>query len=162
MDMRRILERRGLIRVIPYESIYKDQMIEIAMGIHGDSVYGDLPLDEAKLIRQLAACGDIVPDRYFRLAVREDEVLGGFYGHVRKTFFCDEILAHDLGWWVKPASRGGRAAILLLADFEKWAKEQGARKVMVGQSTGRNIEQTTKLYEHCGYRVIGFNTVKDL
>ena len=90
------------------------------------------------------------------------EVFGGFYGHYHATFFSHEIIANDLVWFVKKNRRGSAAAILLLADFERWAKEQGAKKVMVGQSTARDIERTTKMYLHCGYRVIGYNTVKEV
>ncbi len=160
--LERITERHSTIQVIPYDSQYRDQALAIANEMHHDSIYHDLPLDEEKVIRQLAACGNLVPDRYFRLAVRNGEVLGGFFGHVRRTFFCDELLAHDMGWWVKRDKRGSAAAIMLLIDFEKWAIEQGAKKVMVGQSTEINIEATTKLFKHCGFRVIGFNTVKDI
>jgi GNAT superfamily N-acetyltransferase len=130
--------------------------------MHEHSVYRDMPLDMDKVFRQLSACGNIVPDRYFSMAVLGDTLLGGFYGHVRRTFFCDELLAHDMGWWVTKTRRGSAAAVLLLADFERWAREQGAKKMMVGQSTAIDIDKTTRLYEHCGFRVIGFNTVKDL
>lgn len=160
--IRRIVERPSSIKIIPYSDEYRDGVVEVAHEMHRNSIYHDLPLDEAKVVRQLAASGTMVADRYFRLAVMNGEVLGGFYGHVRKTFFCDELLAHDMGWWVKESARGSLAAIKLLADFEDWAKAQGARKIMVGQSTEINIEKTTRLFQNCGFRVIGFNTVKDL
>lgn len=160
--LERIQARHATIRVVDYAHEYRDQVLDGAEEMHRNSIYHDLPLDKDKVIRQLSACGDTIPDRYFRLAVRDGKVFGGFYGHVRRTFFCDELLAHDMGWWVMRHARGSAAAILLLADFERWARAQGARKVMVGQSTEINIEATTKLFKHCGFRVIGFNTVRDL
>lgn len=158
----KVAARHVTIKMVPYDHQYRDQTLAIAHEIHAESIYHDLPLDEEKVIRQLACCGGVVPDRYFKLAVRNGEVLGGFFGHYRRTFFCDEILAHDMGWWVRRDKRGSAAAVVMLLDFEQWALEHGAKKVMVGQSTGRNIEVTTKLYEHCGFRVIGYNTVKDI
>lgn len=157
----RVAERSS-IRVIDFDAKYAEQAATIAEEMHRNSIYHDMPLDKPKVMRQLAACGNQVPDRYFRFAVRGDELLGGFYGHHRRTFFCDDILAHDMGWWVKQTARGSAAAILLLADFERWARAAGAKKIMVGQSTEIDIERTTKLFEHCGFRVIGYNTVKDL
>lgn len=156
------LTARSTIRVVDFEPRFTEQVAFGAEEMHRNSIYHDMPLDKAKVVRQLAACGKSVPDRYFRLAVRGDDVLGGFFGHHRKTFFCDELLAHDMGWWVLEKARGGAAAILLLADFERWARAAGARKIMVGQSTSIDIARTTKLFEHCGFRVIGYNTVKDL
>lgn len=162
MDMSAISARHAAIEIVAYSDIYRDQVIVGAHQMHEDSIYHDMPLDTDKVIRQLACCGNLVPDRYFKLAVRGGVVLGGFYGHVRRTFFCDELLAHDMGWWVLRSKRGSAAAVVLLADFERWAIAQGARKLMVGQSTAINMERTTKFYEHCGFRVIGFNTVKDI
>lgn len=162
MDFTRIQARYPDIKIIAYEPQYREQVVAIAHEIHLESIYADMPFDEDKIIRQLACCGSLAPDRYFMLAVRQGVVLGGFFGHVRRTFFCDELLAHDMGWWVQGIRRGSAAAILLLADFEAWAKQQGAKKVMVGQSNKNNVARTTKLYEHCGFTILGFNTVKDI
>lgn len=150
------------IRVVDFEPKYLAGTISVAREIHAHSIYSDMPMDEAKVIRQLSASGRLVPDRYFKLAVRGDDVLGGFYGCVFKVFFCDEMTARDLGWWVKQSARGGAAAILLLLDFERWARESGARKCMVGQSGVENIDRTLRLFRHCGYTLTGYNTAKDL
>ena len=154
---------KSSVKVIEFDPKYADGALEIAREIHAHSLYANMPLDEAKVMRQLSAAGGaLVPERYFRLAVRGDEVLGGFYGAVAKTFFCDELLARDMGWWVKQTARGGAAAVLLLLDFERWARAAGARKCMVGQSGVEDIERTKRLYEHCGFTLTGYNTAKEL
>lgn len=137
-------------------------MLVVAREIHAHSIYCDMPLNEEKLVRQLSASGGSVPDRYFRLAVRDDEVLGGFYGCKLRVFFSGETIVKDMGWWVRQESRGSVAAMLLLGDFEQWGREQGARRAMIGQSGVENIDRTRKLFEHCGYKVTGYNTSKDL
>lgn len=158
----RIQARNRSIEVVDYSPRYLEGVLEGAREIHAHSIYRDMPLDEAKVGRQFAAVGSIAKDRFFKIAVRGDEVLGGFYGCTLRVFFCDELTAKDMGWWVKENSRGSMAAILLLAEFEKWAKAQGARKCMIGQSGVENIERTTRLFVHCGYSVTGFNTCKEL
>ena len=150
------------INLVDYDPKYMAQTLEIARYMHQGSTYAGMAFNDEKLIRQLAACGTIVPDRYFKLAVHGDEVLGGFYGNIHSTYFSDEMLANDLVWIIKPSARGGGASLMLLADFERWAKEKGAKMVMIGQSTGMDIARTTKLFQHCGYRTVGFNTVKEL
>ena len=150
------------IRVVEYEPKYLEGALEVAREIHAHSIYANMPLNEEKLIRQLSASGNIVPDRWFRLAVHGDEVLGGFYGCILKVFFSDETTAKDMGWWVRQSARGSAAAILLLAHFEQWAREAGARKCMLGQSGVENIDRTRQLFEHCGYKVTGYNTCKEL
>ncbi len=161
--IQKALTRPSSIQVVEWSDDYRDQAVAIAREMLAASpVYSGLPLDEAKLVRQLSAAGKGVSERYFRMAIRGGAVLGGFYGVISSTFFSNELIARDMGWWVKSTARGGMAAVLLLADFERWAHTNGAKKVMVGQSMAINIERTTKLYRHCGFTVIGFNTVKDI
>ena len=164
IDMARVADRFTTIRVIEYAPAYREGTLQVAREIHARSMHANLPLDEVKVIQQLALSGEKVPDRFFRIAVRRDtdEVVGGFYGIAHRTFFCNESVAKDIGWWVKEDARGSAAAILLLLSFEKWAKARGARKVMLGQTGVENIESTRKLFEHCGYAVTGYNTVKDI
>lgn len=159
----RIAARFRSIRIVPYDPAYLESGLEVARGIHAHSIYRTLPLDETKLIRQLGSSGtEFAPDRYFRLAVRAGSVLGGFYGCVMRAFFCDELLAKDMGWWVRPEARGSAAAVLLLIDFERWAIERGARVCTIGQSGIENIERTGKLFMHCGYQFTGYNAAKVL
>lgn len=149
------------MRVIPFERRFVDQVLELARAMHAESVFHrDIPLDEAKLIQQIEA-GSALPHVYFRLCVRDDEVvLGGFFGTISSIYFSTERVAKDLAWFVRPTARGSAAAVALLADFEAWAAERGVQHVMVGQSTGVRPETTKALYERLGYRAVGVNTVK--
>lgn len=153
----------GSIRIVPYEARYQTQVLQLAHEMHAESVsHSDLPLDEAKLIRQLETSHSMPDTVYLRLAVMGDEVLGGFFGIITTTFFSDEKAAKDMVWFVRKDRRGGVAALKLVADFEQWGLERGIRKFFLGQSTGVSIETTTRLYEHLGYRVVGMNTVKEV
>lgn len=163
VDFTRIAERFASIHIVAYENKYMMQALEVAREIHAHSIYANMPLDNTKLIKQLSmASNGISPERYFKLAIRGDEVLGGFLGGLVRVFFCDEFTAKDMGWWIKESARGSAAGVLLLNDFEKWAKAKGARKVMLGQSGVENIERTGKLFYHCGYQFTGYNTCKEL
>jgi hypothetical protein len=140
---------------------YEGQVLELARMMHAESsTHSSMPLDEKKLLEQLRASATN-PYVYFRLAVRGSEVMGGFFGLITPVFFSSELAARDLAWFVKPSRRGGYAAVLLVADWERWGKEKGVKKFMLGQSTGVDIETTRALYERLGYRVVGFNTVKE-
>lgn len=160
-DLRTRVQRH--IQIVPFTLDYLVSTMEVAREIHAHSIYASMPLDENKLAQQLLAAGTMKnEDRYFRLAVRGPRVLGGFYGCVTRVFFADILIAKDLGWWVRQEARGGAAAMALLFDFERWAKEQGATKVGLGQTGVEDIERTTALFRHCGYKVIGYNTMKDI
>jgi hypothetical protein len=151
------------IQVIPFSLAYLASTMDLGHQMHAHSIYADGAFDEEKLAKQLLWAGtEKSPDRYFRIAVRGDVVLGAFYGYVHRVFFSDQLVANDLGWWVRKEARGGRTAMALLLDFEKWAKAQGAKSVGLGQTGVEDIERTTQLFKHCGYKVIGYNTMKEL
>lgn len=148
------------IEIVGYCERWREQVLVLAREMHAESVlHRDIPLDEAKLVEQLEAAGRI-GSYYFRLAVRGDEVLGGFFGHISSLYFSRERAAKDLAWFVTKAKRGSVAAVVLVRDFEAWAKAQGVKYFVLGQSTGVRMDTTRALYEHLGYEVIGFNTMK--
>lgn len=149
-------------RVIEYSPVYREQVIAIAQEMHADSMFRDYAFDPDKLIAQLELAAKHPDTAYFRIAVRDGEVFGGFYGTVSRMFFCDELMARDVGWWVKKSRRGSWAAMALLEGFEQWAAERGALKAMIGQSSEIDIDKTSRLYRHCGYRIVGYNAVKDI
>lgn len=153
---------RVTTEIVPYAKRYEAQVLALAREMHAESVtHRDMPMDEAKLIRQLEAA-DTLPDTvYFKLCVRGDEVLGGFFGQITTVYFSNDRAAKDLAWFVTKSRRGGMAAVMLVRDFEAWGQAKGIRKFMLGQSTGVRMDVTQALYEHLGYRVVGVNTVKE-
>lgn len=147
--------------VLPFEDWMTDQVIALAREMHAESVtHRDIPLDEAKLLRQLHAAHTMPDTVYFKLCIRGDEVLGGFFGTIVSTYFSEEKCAKDLAWFVSRTRRGSMAACLLVADFETWGKAHGVNTFMLSQSTGVSMDTTQALYEHLGYQVVGVNTVK--
>lgn len=149
------------IRVVPYHADHIEQVLELAREMHAESVtQRNFPLDEAKLLQQLAL-SETMPDTvYVRLAMLGDVVLGGFFGIISTTFFSDAPACKDMVWFVRRDRRGSLAAVKLLTDFEQWGLDRGVRDFYLGQTTGVQIEATMKLYEHLGYEVVGVNTYK--
>ena len=141
----------------PYES----QVWTLAQEMWKESIaHRGMKLERDKLMQQLRA-SQKNPNVYFKIAVRGGEVLGGFFGVINTVYFSDERAARDLAWFVRRSSRGGAAAVRLVADFERWGLSKGVKQFFLGQSTGVNIEITKTLYEKLGYRVVGVNTVKE-
>jgi len=151
------------IRIVPYEQNHQAQVLALAIEMQSESIsYADMPMNERKLVDQFE-CAITMPDTvYLRLAVRGEEVIGAFFGTISEMLFTDQLAAKDVGWFVKSDRRGGFAALLLHADFEQWALSRGIRHFFLGQSTGVDIEKTTKLYQHLGYQVVGVNAMKVL
>lgn len=159
--MSAVAERVMKTELIGYEDSFRERVLVLARKMHSESeAHRDMVLDEDRLIAQIkgAATNDSI---YFRLAVREGEFLGGFFGMISTVFFSQELVAKDLAWFVMPDWRGGAAALILLEDFERWALARGVRKFFLGQSTGVQQEATARLYRRLGYSVVGINAVKN-
>jgi GNAT superfamily N-acetyltransferase len=161
--MNETLERprtASTVSVVSYDKRWLPQVLMLARELHDESIFHrDIELDEEKLAVQFERAGTF-PDYYFKLAVRGDEVLGGFFGHISSVFFSKEQVAKDISWFVTRERRGSVAAVALVRDFEAWARAKGVKHFILGQSTGVNMDTTKALYEHLGYEVIGFNTRK--
>jgi hypothetical protein len=163
VPIERIRTRSRQIQVMPFSLKYLDSAMEVAREVREQSVYAHLPVNWDKVASQLlAASSGQHPDRYFRIAVRGERVLGGLYGCVSPVFFADFLMAKDMGWWVRSESRGGIAALALLLDFEDWAREKGAKKIGMGQTGVHDIERTGRLFRHAGFEFVGYNAQKDL
>lgn len=147
-------------RIVPFSDDMTAQILGLARELHADSAgHSDISLDENKLLAQLRI-SETNENIYLKFAVRDGEVLGGFFGMITTLFFSSERAAKDMVWFVKKSRRGSWAAVLLVRDFEAWAYAKGVRKFFLGQSTGIAIETTRLLYERLGYTVVGYNTVK--
>lgn len=147
--------------LVPYSAQYEAQVVKLAREMHAESVaHGDIPMNETKLLAQLRAAESLPDTVYFKLCVRGDEVIGGFFGLIVTLYFSDERAAMDRAWFVTKERRGGAAAVMLVRDFEEWAGSKGVTNFCLGQSTGVRTEVTAALYRHLGYNVVGVNTVK--
>lgn len=155
-----IAKARARMTVIPYARHYEAEVLNRAREMHAESVlHRDMLFDEAHLLQQFERAWHD-SHLYFRICVKDDEVLGGFFGGIGPTFFSATLIAKDYAWFVKPSARGSCAAVALLADFEEWAQARGVRHIVIGQSTGVQMQATKMLYERLGYETIGVNTVK--
>lgn len=152
----------GFITVIPFSEEYGDQLIACARMMHDESVvHCEMDFSEEKVLKQARAVATN-PDSYLRLAVLQGEVIGLFFGVALTVYFGSDRIAKDLAIYVKKKDRLSRAAFLLVRDFEPWARSVGASWAILSQTTGLNIETTTRFYKVLGYQVTGVTACKRL
>lgn len=88
--------------------------------------------------------------------------VGAFIAMLAPYWFSAETYVADLSFYVAPEHRGGRAAMLLRAAVEAWARHKGATSLVLGVSTGINAEYTQRFYEKLGHSPVGRSFVKRL
>ena len=147
--------------LVHYSPKYTVEIMSLAREMHSESVMREIPLAEDKL-REQFAMASINPHIYLRLWLHDGAVTGGLYGILSQPYWTHDFVACDRAWFVLPGRRGGIAAMRLLQDFEAWAKALGVRWIMPGQTTGVRMDDTRRLFEKAGYRVRGFNFIKEV
>jgi GNAT superfamily N-acetyltransferase len=71
-----------------------------------------------------------------------------------------ELTATETFWFVKPECRGG--GIKLYKEFEKWATENGCRKVIMVHLSNMMPEKLKSFYTTLGYKETETHYIKDL
>lgn len=152
----------GFISVVPFSIEYTDQALACARAMHDESLlHRDMDFDDAKMLRQLRS-PEMNPDVYFKIAVLNGEMVGGLHAVALTIYFGANRIAKEIALFVKKEWRLSRAGALLVKDFEQWAAERGASHTMLSQSTGLNIETTSRFYGMLGYKVMGMTAWKKL
>ena len=131
-----------------------------AMKRISDNMLGNTGLGtatEAKIKRMYQ-----IPGMVGYVAEVDNEIIGFVVGLLHENIFNDRRRVSDIGLYVEPGVRGLEIGQGLIRCLENWAREQGADEVWLGQTTGYKPEKVAKLYEFMGYRLAGFNAVKEL
>lgn len=136
------------------------RIIELGTLLHATSSYSKLAFVPAKAAAFMQALME--RDGVVFVAEIDGVVVGGMAGGVVDQWFSDELIAYDFSIFVEPKRRNGLIAIKLMRAFEEWARIKGAKQVHMGIGTDINVEGTSRLYEHMGFRHFGPLFVKEL
>lgn len=102
------------------------------------------------------------PRTLVMLAVEGEKTVGFICGVVHESMFNDRRRVTDIGLFVSPEYRHSTIAEDLVAHLEKWARDQQAEQVWLGQTTGGHVRLVERFYNRLGYKTQGFNCVKEL
>lgn len=129
------------------------RIVEIGEAMHQESAYRSIPYSRDKvlgLMRSMIQGAGVV-----FVAEKGGEIVGGIAGGVSAHWFGDELYGYELGLFVLPEHRHGLVAMKLLLAWKNWCKEQGARSLRMGITTGVNVEGTARFYRHMGFQDAG-------
>lgn len=142
-----------IIRLITKEDV--DYVVGLGIEMHKESRYSKFPLDIYKC-KALVYEAIKNPKQYCAYLYEENGVIEGFFlGYVNEFYFGNEIIAQDLGLFVRKSRRGCMAALNLIKKYEAWAKDVCADEIQLGLTTGVDHDRTSKLYEKLGFLASG-------
>jgi GNAT superfamily N-acetyltransferase len=102
------------------------------------------------------------PMSFVNVASCNGDIVGFCIGSLAPFEYCEGTYAFDRMLYVDPQKRGLLAARMLVQSFEKWAKDNGALRVLLGITTGVHVERTEKLFNKLGYATVGALTMKEI
>jgi GNAT superfamily N-acetyltransferase len=146
-----------MIKIIRVEQQHLELLFSLIEQMVEESVFS-----HAKPSRKRIEALFYYPKSVGYLAYKDDICIGFIGALIGPFFFSDYERATDLGFYILPEHRGGRAAFMLLRALENWVKQMGVSELYMGHSVGGKIEEMKKFYIHNGYKIGGFNSVKKL
>ena len=96
----------------------------------------------------------------FLLLNKKGKVCGILGGILVQDTLTDHLIATELAWRVKSVGKGGGR--LLYEEFEKWAVENGATRIVLGGELGGYESRVKQFYKDRGFEITGFIATKTL
>ena len=134
-------------------------LMKLATAMHLESGYRHLIFDADKVRGRMGRM--INDEKCLALvavednAVGEGDVYGMLWAMVNEYLFGRDLLASDMGLYVRPDKRGATAGARLVVSFELWAREKGAKEAQIAVTSGINDETVGKLLEGLSFRPSG-------
>lgn len=102
------------------------------------------------------------PKTLVLLALIDDQIVGYTCAVLHENIFNEVLRATDIGVFVLPEYRRLDVAKNLIERLEDWARTNKVQQLWLGQTTGDNVEAVAEYYRRLGFKVRGFNAVKEI
>lgn len=97
------------------------------------------------------------------LAIDDGELVGILWGMALPVLpWTPTVSAIDILFFIKEPYRGTRISNRLIKMYEEWAKSMNCTEVLLGTSSGINMDRTIRFYERLGYTQFGTQLNKEL
>lgn len=102
------------------------------------------------------------PRTLVELACDDNKIVGFICGIVHESVFNDTKRVSDIGLFVLEEYRKSDIAKRLIEHLEKWARDQQASQLWLGQTTGDYPKVVERFYNRLGFKTQGVNCLKEL
>lgn len=140
-----------------------EQLLDISEQMHQEAPhFKNKKFDRSKMSKILLAT-KTHPNKMFLTYSKNNGVIeGGILGRISEQYFSDELVAGDMAMFVKPEHRGSILFVRLFKNFEKWSKDNKATSIVIGHTTGINMDKVQGMYTRLGYNTMGYVFNKEI
>jgi hypothetical protein len=133
------------------------EMLKVAEQMHAESPnYKHKPFDKQRMWNLFDRTVRFPEQACMIYAKEGDEIVGGILGHMNQQYFSGDLVASDLGMFLKPEYRGSTTFVRLFKAFEQWAIDNKATSIIVGHTTGVNTDKSKGIFTRLGYNLMGY------
>jgi GNAT superfamily N-acetyltransferase len=143
---------------ISYRPAKKEDVSKIKILTDGMLKHTGLGVATVEKITQLV----VSPRTLVLLALDGEELVGFTCGILHENIFNDVLRVSDIGVFVLKEYRNSDIGKNLIEQLESWAKKHKAQQLWLGQTTGEQVETIAEYYRRLGFKISGFNAVKEL
>jgi len=129
-----------------------DWLVEAGLEMQLESSFSYLTYDPDRVRSVLSG---LIGTQYVRVYEKDGRIVAVMVGVATPAWFSQDMMATDLALFVEKKHRGSMAAIRLIRDFLRWAKDQGVKQIRPGVSTGAVGSAGSRLYEAIGFEAVG-------
>lgn len=128
-----------------------EEFMEIAEQCHKDSAWNCYPFNREVCARKIKSMTE-TPDDFVCIYRKNEEIIGFFLASIGEFLFSDISFGVENGVYVKKEHRGGRAALLMKNEFDKWCSRLHLAEPLVEVYFGENAdnEKTYSFFEKSG------------
>lgn len=128
------------------------ELVGLLRAAHSETVYSGATFSEGKVTKSLT---DTIERNFYCCVVERDgKIIGSLIAHMMGDLFTDDLIATGLFFYVIPEYRGGKKAVYMLWNFIKWAKDNNARQIRAGISSGNLAAH--RIFGRLGFETVGF------
>lgn len=129
-----------------------DWLVEAGLEMQSESSYRYLTYDPDRVRSFLSG---LIGTQYVRVYEKDERIVAGMVGVATPAWFSEDMMATDLALFVEKKHRGSMAAVRLIRDFLRWAKDRGVKQIRPGVSTGAVGSAGSRLYESMDFEAVG-------
>jgi len=139
------------------------QLLDISEQMHQEAPhFKNKKFDRSKMSKILLATKTHSNRMFLTYSKNNGVIEGGILGRISEQYFSDELTASDMAMFVKPEHRGSILFVRLFKNFEKWSKDNKATSIVIGHTTGINMDKVQGMYTRLGYNSMGYVFNKEI
>lgn len=146
-----------MIRIAKKED--KERIYEMCLAFKEYSPYADFNTSEEQIRNAI----DFLLNSTLIAEDEEGNVVGLITGIINYTLFSPDKICYEVLWWVEPEHRNKSYGQDLHTALEKWATEQGAKKIAMVLLEGKKYSTVIdQMYRSMGYSPVETSYFKDV